>query len=804
MTTRRMMRAARIVTVLCCAVAGFLTTGPVPVVGAAQQTVDGDFAGIGPVTPGGTTNLTVTGRGGVPSTGVGSVALNVTATNPTRNSFLTVYPTGQPPPNASNLNFTTGQTVPNMVIVPVGDNGQITIANYDGNTDVIVDILGWFPTGGAFTGLTPARLLDTRPGLPTVDGDFAGIGPVTPGGTTNLTVTGRGGVPSTGVGSVALNVTATNPTRNSFLTVYPTGQPPPNASNLNFTTGQTVPNMVIVPVGDNGQITIANYDGNTDVIVDILGWFPTGGAFTGLTPARLLDTRPGLPTVDGDFAGIGPVTPGGTTNLTVTGRGGVPSTGVGSVALNVTATNPTRNSFLTVYPTGQPPPNASNLNFTTGQTVPNMVIVPVGDNGQITIANYDGNTDVIVDILGWFPTGGAFTGLTPARLMDTRVPAPRPAAAIGPARNLLVVRPGLHQMSGLDRIAVWVCDIPANAPAYGSGRVSVDPVAVASWAQRVERPYFDTASRGRYQPTFTAAGRFPLAADDDPNDCLAKAQALTGPPFTNVLAVDTSDRRFGFASPGLISTSDAADIDRFAVSPSQSRRGIYVAGNLVVGDQFAPPSSSALAHEIGHTLHWPHSYVGPDSEYDDPTDVMSGTAPFLPRNTQAFNRFAAGWIDDGLVQLHRSGTNAFVLDAPGGTGVQMVAAPDAAEPHVMVTLEARPSVGPDSQFPFPGVAAYIVDQRPSACGSGGFFGACISSDRRQTKPVGGPDTFDNILKVGSTTQFYGLTVVVTSQQGSTFTVQVSGTFHAPAQIPSLSVAGSAVVASTPEAVASVA
>jgi hypothetical protein len=126
-----------------------------------------------------------------------------------------------------------------------------------------------------------------------------------------------------------------------------------------------------------------------------------------------MDTRPAVPTIDAQFAGIGAIGPAATTNLTVINRGGVPATGVGAVALNVTATNPTGNSYLTVWPTGAAQPLASNLNYGISQTVPNMVIVPVGANGQISIYNHAGSTHVIVDVVGWFSreTASAFQGI---------------------------------------------------------------------------------------------------------------------------------------------------------------------------------------------------------------------------------------------------------------------------------------------------------------------------------------------------------------------------------------------------------
>lgn len=409
-------------------VAAATTLGSSPVAAGDYPTIDGQYTETGPITAGTSFSLKVTGRGGVPETGVGAVALNVAVTNPTASSYLTVYPTGSAVPTAANLVFDAGDTVPNMVIVKVGTGGQISLFNYGGTTDVVVDVLGWFPDGASFTGLDPARLMDTRAGYPTIDGQFAGIGPAGPGGTKELVVTGRGGVPTTGVGAVALNVTVANATASSFLTVWPTGADQPTAANLNYLAGETVPNMVMAKVGAGGRISLFNYAGSADLVVDVLGWFPETGSFTGLTPARLADTRSGYPTIDGQFQGVGAVGANGTLELTVTGRGGVPTTGAGAVALNVTAANASAPSFLTVFPTGASKPTAANLNFVAGQVVPNMVIVKVGVGGKVSLYNLAGSVDVIVDVLGWFPEGSSYTGLTPARLMDSRRTAPPPPA----------------------------------------------------------------------------------------------------------------------------------------------------------------------------------------------------------------------------------------------------------------------------------------------------------------------------------------------------------------------------------------
>jgi hypothetical protein len=91
--------------------------------------------------------LSVLGRGGVPAAGVGAVLLNVTVTNPTAASYVTVWPDGEPRPTASSLNMVAGQTVPNLVAARLGAQGQVDLFNFTGSTDLIADVVGWFPPG---------------------------------------------------------------------------------------------------------------------------------------------------------------------------------------------------------------------------------------------------------------------------------------------------------------------------------------------------------------------------------------------------------------------------------------------------------------------------------------------------------------------------------------------------------------------------------------------------------------------------------------------------------------------------------
>jgi hypothetical protein len=343
----------------------------------------------------------VTGRGGVPATGVSAVVMNVAVTQPTAASFLTVYPAGENMPGASNLNYVAGQTVPNLVTAKVGSNGQVSIFNLAGSTHVIADVAGWFDTGNAggagYHPVSPSRILDTR------IGHGAATGPLNSGSILNLQVAGRGGVPSTGVSAVIVNVAVTQPSTASHLIAFPAGEPVPATANLNFTAGQTVPNLVVAKLGANGQLSFVNALGSTHIVADVAGWYdigttPAAADFHALTPSRILDTR------TGNGAPVGALG-AGTMNLQITGRGGVPATGVSAVVLSVAVTEPTTASNLIVWPTGEAAPVASNLNYVGGQTVPNLVVAKVGANGQITLFNSFGSTHVVADVAGWYDVG---------------------------------------------------------------------------------------------------------------------------------------------------------------------------------------------------------------------------------------------------------------------------------------------------------------------------------------------------------------------------------------------------------------
>ena len=198
----------------------------------------------------------------------------IARTGPSTASHLIVWPNGVAQPTTSNLNFTAGQTIPNLVTVKLGEDGKIKLRNNSpGTVQLIADVAGYYLAGtptvpGAFVSVDPTRLLDTRVG----NGNAKE--PVAANDYISVQVTARGDVPAMDVAAVIVNVTATAPAAAGFITVFPSGAYQPTASNLNFIAGQSIPNLVAVKVGGNGRIILTNNSaGTVHMIADIAGYF---------------------------------------------------------------------------------------------------------------------------------------------------------------------------------------------------------------------------------------------------------------------------------------------------------------------------------------------------------------------------------------------------------------------------------------------------------------------------------------------------------------------------------------------------
>ncbi len=339
----------------------------------------------------------------------------------------------------------------------------------------------------------PQRVLDTRAGAQTADGEQAGGGLVAAGGVVRVALAGRVGLPDVGSGgavAVSLNVTVTEGEAPGFVTVYPCGLRP-TASSLNYVAGQTVPNAVIATLSATGDVCLYTLAA-AHLIVDASGWFPDGTYDPLDSPQRLFDSRPGSSTADGAQAGTGRLGAGQTVEVDVAGRVGLGASPA-SVVLNVAVTETGAPGFVTVFPCGVQRPTASNVNYLAGQTVPNQVIAKVGAGGRVCIYTLAA-THLLVDVSGSLPAD-SFTPLgSPQRVVDTRPDGGGTADGKDAGDGAQPGRTTLELQLG-DRVGV-----PQDASAVVLNVTAVTPLApgfVTAHPRGSSRP---TASNVNYLP----------------------------------------------------------------------------------------------------------------------------------------------------------------------------------------------------------------------------------------------------------------------------------------------------------------
>ena len=407
--------------------------------------------------------MTAGADGNVWFTDEGSHAIGRMTTAGVVTEFPTSDPDGHPnyigPGPDGNMWF-SDMRASGFKIGMVTPSGEVTEHEYQGELPAGIhagpDGNVWFvtwPTGalvkmritpdptGEFTPLTPARILDTRTSV----GGHPGV--LGPAQKFDAQITGQGGVPATGVRAVVLNATVTATTAASYLTAWPAGVSRPVLSNINYVPGQTVPNLVTVKVGDNGKVSVYNNAGSTHVIFDVVGYYAdetgnVGSRYHTVTPSRFFDTRVGSGGV-----GAHPMAANGVIKFKVTGKGGVPASGVTAVVMNVTVTQPTSSGHVIVYPDDVARPTVSNLNFVPGLTAPNLVTVRVPASGVVDFYNFSnagGTIHLLADVVGYYDgdkateAGRLITGV-PGRIVDTRAQQPVPDQ-VHPRQRLPLLR----------------------------------------------------------------------------------------------------------------------------------------------------------------------------------------------------------------------------------------------------------------------------------------------------------------------------------------------------------------------------
>ncbi len=365
-----------------------------------------DTRASGALGAGTTITVAVTGAAPLPAAGSTRAAvLNVTVVGPAGEGFWTVYPTGTAMPTASSVNVDErwallgdALAVPNLVTVPVGADGTVTVFSQRGG-QVVIDMLGSYQVSGAvadgrFVPLaSPRRMLDTR--------DTTILAPTS---ITELRVPDAGGAEA-----AVLNVT-TMASAAGYWTFFPAGTTPPNAANLNSLYPlHIVSNQVIVPLDAEGDFSVYTQSGG-QLIIDLVGLFTgasasvsTDGLFVPLaTPTRFLDTRDATNPLGNGRMPL----PGWNLEVPVATNPAIARTDVAALAVNLTVTEAIAGGYVSLTPAGATDPAAKSRTTSTlnvvraAQTLPNHATVAVSARGFDVFTQ--SGTHLIVDVAGYY------------------------------------------------------------------------------------------------------------------------------------------------------------------------------------------------------------------------------------------------------------------------------------------------------------------------------------------------------------------------------------------------------------------
>ncbi len=327
--------------------------------------------------------------------------------------FLTLYPSDATRPTVANSNFQANQVLNNVFTVGLGAGDGAFNIYVTSNTDVVIDITGYYAPAGP-GGLyfhpvpTPVRILETRSGQSGCD---------TPGTPIAAGVerTQQGRIFCNGVtipsnaAAIVGNATAVTPGGQGFLTLYPGNAPNrPLAASSNYASGQTMNGPFTVGLAPDGTFKIYSSQ-TTNLVIDVLGYYSTdavdlngaGLLFNPLPkPVRLLETRLGQP---------GCYTPGallgaGSTRIQQalgTCDGMTISATAKAIVGNATVVLPASNGFLTFWPSDATQPGTANSNYQAAKVFNRHITVGLGADGAFKIFT-SAATDLVIDVSGYF------------------------------------------------------------------------------------------------------------------------------------------------------------------------------------------------------------------------------------------------------------------------------------------------------------------------------------------------------------------------------------------------------------------
>ncbi|WP_162142035.1 beta strand repeat-containing protein [Ilumatobacter coccineus] len=671
-------------------------------------TFDGESNGIGRLAAGDTIEIEVAGRGEIPADAAAALVY-VTAVRPESTGYLTIFDCAEPRPLASSLNYVPSLPVGNEIVAALSDTGSLCVFSF-ASTDLTIDVGGFVPAASPLVSFAPRRIVDTRDGSTTYDGEAQGGGRTTPGEPVTVDIAGRIGIPE-GVDSVLANIAAVRPDGPGNLVAHPCLATPPTASSLNYVTDTTRANELLLDVDGNGNVCVETTT-SVDLVIDVVGYVPTGTNLRNQPPVRLVDTRDIGDTIDGTFEGEGRRLGDTEYRVRVAGRGGIPA-GASAALLNLVVVQPDGFGYATVHPCEEQRPVVASMNYSPGVTGANEIFAEFDAAGDVCIYTSSG-AHLVVDGSGYVAPINVGVDETDLSISASSAPDPVDAGepltyTVAVTNNSSVAATGVAGLVTLPsgvvfRTTTGCIEDPSGAPSCTIGElaagatvtyeidVDVDAAAAGTLVANFSVLSDQVDSEPSDNATAVSTAVDALVVDDPPVITAPVSSALSvSENSTLVVDVEASDPEGDVEGAGLSYSLSGPDQGLFAIdgsgvlsfvsapdfeAPGDSGGDNGYSVTVTVTDSGALTDSRALSVNVTDVNEAPtvtapvsstvsvseNSSLVVDVEASDPEGDVEG----------AGLSYSLSGPDQGLFAIDGSGVLSFVsapdFEAPGDSG----------------------------------------------------------------------------------------------------------------------------------------
>ena len=429
----------------------------------------------------------VAGRGGVPDTGVSAVALSVrTKTNAPSSVYL--WPSGGTRTAAIALKVTAGGSTRSTMVVPLGQDGKISLATSLGAQWISADVLGYYQQYGGmlFNPTEPIRAYTNT----TIAANSA----------KTIKLGNHYGIPGDGAGAFTLTVATSGATSAGSLRVYPVGAAESTIDVVSYRAKSRVANSLIVQSRRDGSFVMKNVNAKSSVqvTIDLNGWYGlTGLGHTGAKAKRVLDTTSGV-------GATGLVTAGRSVSFAVASKSGIPAN-VKAVALQILAIDPASGTAARFKSNSSIASNGYQVSVPTAGPVAQYVVAPVGSNGKVSLVGLSGSSNYRADVVGWWtPVATQYAVTSVLSVANVVMPAkPIITGRVAPLALAVGKSVALQEFV----INKWVT--VGSAPLAANGQFSV-VVPVTTYGEHTYRVYKGAGSCSALGCTMKPFGTKPL------------------------------------------------------------------------------------------------------------------------------------------------------------------------------------------------------------------------------------------------------------------------------------------------------